>query len=84
MRDVLTGNGHSRARELNVVLLISFFERAGQSFSNSLTIADLDGALCGLYHKSHIPNGPGYEEKYYFSPGDTGFRCSRPRPGRWA
>ncbi len=62
------------ARELNVVLPISFFERAGQNFFNSLTVADSDGTLCGLYRKSHIPDGPGYEEKYYFSPGDTGFQ----------
>lgn len=64
----------SLARELNVVLPISFFERAGQSYFNSLTIADSDGALRGLYRKSHVPDGPGYEEKYYFSPGDTGFQ----------
>ncbi len=62
------------ARELNVVLPISFFERAGQSFFNSLSVADADGRLVGLYRKSHIPDGPGYEEKYYFSPGDTGFQ----------
>jgi N-carbamoylputrescine amidase len=62
------------ARELNVVLLISFFERAGQNFFNSITVADSDGTLCGLYRKSHIPDGPGYEEKYYFTPGDTGFQ----------
>jgi N-carbamoylputrescine amidase len=62
------------ARELNVVLPISFFERAGQSYFNSLTVADSDGALRGLYRKSHLPDGPGYEEKYYFSPGDTGFQ----------
>jgi N-carbamoylputrescine amidase len=64
----------SLARELTVVLPISFFERAGQSFFNSLTVADSDGTLCGLYRKSHIPDGPGYQEKYYFTPGDTGFQ----------
>lgn len=64
----------SLARELNVVLPISFFERAGNCFFNALTVADSDGALRGLYRKSHIPDGPGYEEKYYFSPGDTGFQ----------
>ncbi len=62
------------ARELNVVLAISFFERAAQSYFNSLTVADSDGSLRGLYRKSHLPDGPGYEEKYYFSPGDTGFQ----------
>ncbi|MDE3065253.1 MAG: N-carbamoylputrescine amidase [Acidobacteriota bacterium] len=61
------------ARELGVVIPISFFERAGQSYFNSVAVADADGSLLGLYRKSHIPDGPGYEEKYYFSPGDTGF-----------
>jgi N-carbamoylputrescine amidase len=62
------------ARELNVVLLIPFFERAGKSFFNSVAVADSDGSLLGRYRKSHIPDGPGYEEKYYFTPGDTGFQ----------
>jgi N-carbamoylputrescine amidase len=61
------------ARELGVVLPISFFERAGQSHFNSVAVADADGTVLGRYRKSHIPDGPGYEEKYYFSPGDTGF-----------
>ncbi len=62
------------ARELGVVLPVSFFERAGQAHFNSLAMIDADGRMLGLYRKSHIPDGPGYEEKYYFSPGDTGFR----------
>ncbi len=62
------------ARELGVVLPISVFERAGQNFFNSIAIADADGALLGTYRKSHIPDAPGYSEKFYFSPGDTGFR----------
>lgn len=62
------------ARELGVVLPLSFFEKAGQSYFNSLVMIDADGKELGLYRKSHIPQGPGYEEKYYFSPGDTGFR----------
>lgn len=62
------------ARELGVVLPISFFERAGQAFFNALVVIDADGTELGLYRKSHIPQGPGYEEKFYFSPGDTGFR----------
>jgi N-carbamoylputrescine amidase len=62
------------ARELGVVLLIPFFERAGKSFFNSVTVADSDGTLVGRYRKSHIPDGPGYQEKFYFSPGDTGFQ----------
>ncbi len=70
------------ARELGVVLPLSFFERAGQAHFNSLAMIDADGAVLGLYRKSHIPDGPGYEEKYYFSPGDTGFRVWPTRFGR--
>jgi N-carbamoylputrescine amidase len=62
------------ARELGVVIPVSFFERAGQAFFNSLAMVDADGRVLGLYRKSHIPQGPGYEEKFYFSPGDTGFK----------
>ncbi len=64
----------SLAAELDVVLPISFFEKAGQAFFNSVGIIDADGSVLGLYRKSHIPDGPGYTEKYYFSPGDTGFQ----------
>ena len=62
------------ARELGVVLPVSLFERAGNAFFNSLVMVDADGAVLGVYRKSHIPEGPGYHEKYYFSPGDTGFK----------
>jgi N-carbamoylputrescine amidase len=62
------------ARELNVVLPISFFEKAHNSYFNSIAILDADGANLGTYRKAHIPNGPGYQEKNYFSPGDTGFK----------
>ena len=65
------------ARELGVVLPYSFFERANNAYFNSLAMIDADGALLGVYRKSHIPEGPGYHEKYYFSPGDTGFRVWR-------
>ncbi|HTU65370.1 MAG TPA: N-carbamoylputrescine amidase [Steroidobacteraceae bacterium] len=61
------------ARELGVVLPISFFEKANSSFFNSIAIIDADGSNLGVYRKAHIPNGPGYQEKNYFSPGDTGF-----------
>jgi len=64
----------SLARELGVVLPCSFFERAGPVFFNSLAMIDADGRTLGLYRKTHIPQNPGYEEKYYFSPGDTGYR----------
>ncbi len=62
------------ARDLGVVLPVSFFERAGPAHFNSVAMVDADGRVLGLYRKSHIPQGPGYEEKYYFTPGDTGFR----------
>lgn len=62
------------ARELKVVLPVSVFERANQAFYNSVVIVDADGTLLGSYRKSHIPEGPGYHEKFYFSPGDTGFQ----------
>src|SRR5690606_36453858 len=64
----------SLAWELGVVLPCSFFEKAGQAHFNSAAMIDADGRTLGIYRKSHIPQGPGYEEKYYFSPGDTGFR----------
>jgi N-carbamoylputrescine amidase len=69
------------ARELDVVLPISFFERAGQVHYNSVAVIDAGGALLGVYRKSHIPDGPGYEEKFYFRPGDTGFRVWKTRYG---
>jgi len=62
------------ARELNVVLPVSVFERANKAFYNSVVIVDADGSVVGSYRKSHIPEGPGYHEKFYFSPGDTGFK----------
>lgn len=61
-------------RELNVVVPVSFFERAGHAYYNSVAIVDADGSVLGVYRKSHIPDGPGYEEKFYFRPGDTGFK----------
>ena len=70
------------ARELGVVLPVSFFERAGQAHFNSVAMLDADGRSLGIYRKSHIPQGPGYEEKYYFSPGDTGFKVWDTAAGR--
>jgi len=69
------------ARELDVVLPVSFFERAGQAHFNSLAMIDAGGEVLGLYRKSHIPDGPGYQEKYYFTPGDTGFQVWKTRRG---
>jgi N-carbamoylputrescine amidase len=70
------------AAELDVVLPVSFYERANQALFNSVAIVDADGAILGVYRKSHIPDGPGYTEKYYFSPGDTGFKVWATRHGR--
>jgi N-carbamoylputrescine amidase len=70
------------ARELEVVLPISFFERDGLAYFNSVAIVDADGAILGVYRKAHIPNGPGYQEKTYFSPGDTGFKVWSTRYAR--
>jgi len=70
------------AQELGVVLPISIFEREGPHYFNSLVMVDADGSLIGVYRKSHIPDGPGYMEKYYFRPGDTGFRVWDTRFGR--
>jgi N-carbamoylputrescine amidase len=67
------------ARALGVVIPVSFFERAGQAYYNSVAVIDADGSVLGVYRKSHIPDGPGYEEKFYFRPGDTGFRAWRTR-----
>jgi N-carbamoylputrescine amidase len=70
------------ARELGVVLPISVFERAGQLHYNTTVIADADGKQLGIYRKSHIPDGPGYQEKFYFAPGDTGFKVWDTAAGR--
>ena len=70
------------ARELKVVLPVSFYERSGNEQFNSCAIVDADGSILGVYRKSHIPDGPGYSEKYYFRPGDTGFRVWDTAVGR--
>jgi len=70
------------AAELEVVLPISFFERANNAHYNSIAILDADGKRLGIYRKSHIPDGPGYREKFYFNPGDTGFRTWKTRYAR--
>jgi N-carbamoylputrescine amidase len=69
------------AKELEVVLPVSFFERAGNAYFNAVAIVDADGSVLGVYRKSHIPDGPGYEEKYYFNPGNTGFKVWKTRFG---
>ena len=69
------------AKTLKVVIPISFFEKDGPRYYNSVAIADAGGKVLGLYRKSHIPDGPGYQEKYYFRPGDTGFKAWRTQHG---
>jgi N-carbamoylputrescine amidase len=70
------------AKELKVVLPISFFEKAGNVYFNSIAIIDADGTVLGIYRKSHIPTGECYEEKFYFTPGDTGFMVFATKYGR--
>jgi N-carbamoylputrescine amidase len=67
------------AESLDVVIPISFFEKDGPRYYNSVAIAD--GEILGVYRKSHIPDGPGYQEKYYFRPGDTGFKAWKTKYG---
>ncbi|MEJ2469373.1 MAG: nitrilase-related carbon-nitrogen hydrolase, partial [Campylobacterales bacterium] len=69
------------AKELGVVLPLSYFERDGERYFNSLVMIDADGTVLENYRKTHIPSGPGYEEKFYFEPGDTGFRVWETRCG---
>jgi N-carbamoylputrescine amidase len=70
------------AGELGVVLPIGFYERAGNAAYNTVAMADADGRVLGCYRKTHIPDGPGYTEKYYFTPGDTGFKVWDTRFGK--
>jgi len=69
------------AKELQVVLPISFFEKKNNMYYNSLVVIDADGEILGTYRKTHIPDGPGYNEKFYFSPGDTGFKVFKTKYG---
>lgn len=70
------------AKELKVVLPISFYEKKNYARYNALAVIDADGEVLGTYRKSHIPDGPGYEEKFYFNPGDTGFKVWKTRYGK--
>jgi N-carbamoylputrescine amidase len=70
------------AAELSVVLPFSFFERANNAYYNALAMIDADGGVLGRYRKSHIPDGPGYQEKFYFRPGDSGFKVWQTRCGK--
>lgn len=70
------------ARELGVVIPVSIFEKDGPEYYNSVVMVDADGAALGVYRKSHIPDGPGYQEKFYFRPGDTGFKVWATQRGK--
>ena len=82
--------GHSKtleyfenlAKEQEVVLPISFFEKQGNCYFNSMCVIDKDGRRLGLYRKTHIPTGQCYEEKFYFTPGDTGYKVFNTKAGR--
>lgn len=69
------------AEELDVVLPISFYEKAGNTAFNSVAVIDADGSILGKYRKTHIPDGLPYAEKFYFTPGDTGFRSWKTKYG---
>jgi N-carbamoylputrescine amidase len=69
------------AKKLGIVIPVSFFEKDGPRYYNSVAIVDADGEILGVYRKSHIPDGPGYQEKYYFRPGDTGFKAWKTKHG---
>ena len=69
------------AAELGIVIPVSFYEQAGPELYNSIAVFDADGANLGIYRKSHIPDGPGYQEKFFFKPGNTGFRAFATRFG---
>jgi N-carbamoylputrescine amidase len=70
------------ARELNVVIPVSIFEKDGPEYYNSVVMIDADGEALGVYRKTHIPDGPGYQEKFYFRPGNTGFKVWQTQKGR--
>ncbi len=69
------------AKKLKVAIPTSFFEKDGPRYYNALAMVDADGEILGVYRKSHIPDGPGYQEKYYFRPGDTGFKAWKTQVG---
>ena len=66
------------AKELSVVLPISFYEQDGNVLYNSVAMIDADGSVMGVYRKTHIPDDHFYQEKFYFTPGDTGFKVGHP------
>ncbi len=81
-KNLAVSNFSQIAKELQIVLPISFYERFNNALYNSVAMIDADGSLLGIYRKSHIPDGPGYEEKFYFNPGDTGFKVWQTNYGK--
>ncbi|MCA9507113.1 MAG: N-carbamoylputrescine amidase [Myxococcales bacterium] len=69
-------------KKLEVVVPWSFFEKSGPHYFNSLAMIDASGEVLGVYRKSHIPDGPGYQEKFYFRPGNTGFKVFSTKYGK--
>ncbi|MEM6534842.1 MAG: N-carbamoylputrescine amidase [Pseudomonadota bacterium] len=70
------------AARCGTVLPVSIFEKDGPEYFNSVVVLDADGSALGVYRKSHIPDGPGYQEKFYFRPGDTGLKVWETQVGR--
>ncbi len=70
------------AKELGVVIPVSFFEKKNNGYYNSIAVIDADGNNLGIYRKTHIPDGTGYNEKFYFAPGDTGFKVFNTKYGK--
>ncbi len=70
------------AQELNIVILVSYFEKDQNDYFNSLVVINADGTVMDNYRKTHIPDGPGYEEKFYFKPGDSGFKVYKTAYGK--
>jgi N-carbamoylputrescine amidase len=79
--NTMIGDFAALAKDLSVALPLSFFERAHNAHYNALAMIDANGEVIGHYRKSHIPDGPGYQEKYFFNPGDTGFQAWPTRYG---
>lgn len=69
------------AKELEIVIPVSFYEKSGNTTFNTVAVIDADGSILGIYRKTHIPDDQFYQEKFYFTPGDTGFRAWKTRYG---
>jgi N-carbamoylputrescine amidase len=79
--DMFLAEVQNICKKLKIVVPCSFFEKSGPHYFNSLAMIDADGEILGVYRKSHIPDGPGYQEKFYFRPGNTGFMVFKTKYG---